>query len=80
MSAPHDRIRAYRERAGMSLDELADEIAKVCGDRPSKAKMSRIETGIQPVPVDLLPALKKITGIPGEELRPDLAAALRGGR
>lgn len=69
------RIRAFRGEA-ISLDNLADLIRANGCDRPSAAKLSRIETGIQPVPLDILPALKKITGLSRKELRPDLAEAL----
>lgn len=57
----------------MSLDQLADRIKKLSRKRPSTAKLSRIETGIQPVPLDILEPLAKITGIPTRDLRPDLA-------
>lgn len=76
--APGSLIRKFRERADdMSLDGLADRLAKQGLDRPSKAKLSRIETG-QPIPVDMLPALAAVTGIPPKKLRPDLAALFRG--
>ena len=65
-------IRAFRERDKISLKGLADLIAAEGYDRPSEAKLSRIETG-QKCPVALLPALEKVTGIPAKELRPDLA-------
>lgn len=66
-------IRAFRAREGMSLDKLADRIATEGGERPSAAKLSRIETGKQPVATDILDPLEKITGIPAKSLRPDLA-------
>ncbi len=67
-----EAIRAYRTREAISLDELANRVHKHGAPRPSAAKLSRIETG-QPVPVELVPTLEKITGIPARELRPDLA-------
>ena len=72
-------IRAIRLAAKQTLDQLADEIATITGKRPSTAKLSRIERGLQPVPLDILPALRKITGISGRKLRPDLAEALADG-
>jgi transcriptional regulator with XRE-family HTH domain len=66
-------IRAFRTNSDMSLDQLADAIAKISGDRPSKAKLSRIETNKQPVPLDMLFAISKITGISRKKLRPDVA-------
>ena len=58
----------------MSLDDLADKIRKAGCDRPSIAKLSRIETGVQPVSLDILDGLSRITAIPPRELRPDVAA------
>lgn len=60
----------------MSLDGLADQIAEQGVRRPSAAKLSRIETGKQPVATDLLAPLEKITGFSRKELRPDLAEVL----
>lgn len=69
------RVRAWRSRAGISsLDDFADRIGERVAKRPSIAKLSRIENGLQPVPLDILPALKEMTGIAASELRPDIAA------
>jgi transcriptional regulator with XRE-family HTH domain len=73
-SSPGARVRAFRKNAGISLDDLADRIKRAGCDRPSIAKLSRIETGVQPVTIDILDGLAKATGIPARELRPDLAA------
>lgn len=62
------------DRGIESLDQLADRIAVFGVEKPSLAKLSRIETGIQPVPIDILPALAAIIGVPASRLRPDLAA------
>lgn len=75
-SNPGARIRAYRRGRDMSLDAWADLIAQEGCKRPSTAKLSRIER-LQPVALDILPAISKITGIPREELRPELAEMLR---
>ena len=66
-------IRAYRKREKLSLDGLADRVRDSGNERPSTAKLSRIETGEQPLPVELVPIIEQITGIPAKELRPDLA-------
>lgn len=66
-------VRAYRVRADLSLDDLADMVHKLGYDRPSIAKLSRIETGLQPVPDTFLAPLVTATGIPARMLRPDLA-------
>jgi hypothetical protein len=72
------RLRASRERAGFSTqDQLCDAIArrgKPLGlKRPSAAVLSRIETGVQPVPINLLRVLPAIIDMPAAEMRPDLA-------
>ncbi len=69
------RIRAARMGAGItSLETFADLIRDSGYERPSGAKISRVETGVQPVPLDILDAVSTITKIPAKELRPDLAA------
>lgn len=75
MGKPKHPLRLFRERSDLTLDQLADRIAALTGFRPSKAKLSRIETGEQPVSADIIPALRTITGLGLEELRPDLAPA-----
>lgn len=70
-------LRARRERAGYSLDDLADRIELTGVDRPSTAKLSRIETGIQPVPTNLLEPLVMVARIPARMLRPDLYKLMR---
>jgi transcriptional regulator with XRE-family HTH domain len=72
--SPGGLIRAFRKRAGISLDELADQIHECGVRRPSTAKLSRIETGVQPVTTDILEGLAKVTRIGRKRLRPDLAA------
>jgi transcriptional regulator with XRE-family HTH domain len=71
------RLRYARVERGFSLEKLADYLAKSAGSRPSIAKLSRIETGLQPVPIDILPGLAALTGIPKSDLRPDLIALMR---
>lgn len=68
-------IRAFRKGQSpeWSLDDLADKVKKLTRKRPSTAKLSRIETNKQPVPVELVGPLSQITEIPKGELRPDLA-------
>lgn len=72
-------LRDFRHNANpkLSLDDFADRIAREGLPRPSAAKLSRIETGHQPVPLDILDAVAEISGIPPHELRPDLARAVR---
>lgn len=69
------RIRSARESAGIpGLEQFADKIRDKGCERPSGAKISRIETGVQPVPLDIIAAVADLTGIPERELRPDLAS------
>jgi transcriptional regulator with XRE-family HTH domain len=73
------RVRAFREDAGLTLDDLADQLKRAGSKRrPSTAKLSRIENGLQPIPTDILAPLAKITRIPVGILRPDLAAMFVG--
>jgi transcriptional regulator with XRE-family HTH domain len=51
----------------MSLEDLANRIGT------TKANLSRIETGKQPISELMLPKLMAETGIPADKLRPDLA-------
>lgn len=71
---PGEKIRAYRAAERISLDAFADRIAEQGCERPSIAKLSRIETGVQPVTFDILDALVTITGIPPQDLMPEVAA------
>lgn len=72
------RIRAARETAGLrTLDQFADRIRDSGCARPSVAKLSRIETGDQPVALDILPVISTLTGMAPAELRPDLAEAMK---
>ena len=77
LKAIGSRLRSSRVGLGFSLEKLADHLAKSAGSRPSTAKLSRIETGLQPVPTDILSGLSELTGIPKSELKPDLAALMR---
>lgn len=66
-------IREYRARAGISLDALAKRVGT------SKATLSRVEAGKQPVSQKLLPKIAEETGIPRRDLRPDLVELLGEG-
>jgi len=71
------RVRKARTDAGItSLEKFAEQIASTSDQRPSVAKLSRIEAGVQPVPLDVLEPVARITGIPVRELRPDLAVLM----
>ena len=72
MSEVQTPIRAWRVAAGHSLEHVCELIEQQGLDRPSAAKLSRIERE-QDVPPEMIPALEAITGIPAKEIRPDLA-------
>lgn len=68
-------VRKWRKQQGLTLDQACDLFPQRGFDRPSIAKMSRIERD-QNVPLDDVPAVAAVTGIPAKELRPDLAELL----
>jgi len=72
MSTELTSIRAWRLKQGLNLEEMCKLISDQGLDRPSAAKLSRIERE-QDVPPEMIPALEAITGIPAKEQRPDLA-------
>lgn len=77
MSNDVTELRAWRNGKGYSLDQVCDLIAAKGVERPSAAKLSRIERD-QDIPLDLVPALVEISGIPFLQLRPDIARMLEG--
>lgn len=70
-------LRKWRNDLGYSLDHVCSLIEQRGLDRPSEAKLSRIERD-QVIPVDMLPAFEAITGIAAKELRPDIAKIFDG--
>lgn len=75
MSEIAKRIRKWRNDQGLSLEKACELFAERGFEKPSTAKLSRIERD-QNVPVDMIPAVAAITGIPAKEIRPDLAEVL----
>jgi len=69
---PKSKLRKWRNDLGYSLDDVCDLIKQQGLERPSAAKLSRIERD-QSIPPEMIPALEAITGIPAKEQRPDLA-------
>jgi transcriptional regulator with XRE-family HTH domain len=68
-------VRKWRKQLGLTLDQACDLFPKRGFERPSIAKLSRIERD-QSVPLDDVPAVAAVTGIPAKELRPDIAELL----
>lgn len=64
-------LRKWRNANNLNLDQACAFFAER-GCKTSTAKLSRIERN-QPIPLDMLPKVAAITGIPARELRPDLA-------
>lgn len=65
-------IRTWRELRKLSLDKVCDLLQQQGLERPSAAKLSRIERE-QNIPVEMISAFEAITGVPAKEQRPDLA-------
>lgn len=76
---PGELIRAFRNRHKLFMEDLADRLRDAGVERPSIAKLSRIENDLQQVPTTLLGTLTRVTGIPASQLRPDLAKLFRPG-
>jgi transcriptional regulator with XRE-family HTH domain len=70
-------LRKWRNGLGMNLDE-ACAFFKERGVEVSTAKLSRIERD-QSIPLDMLPNVATVTGIPAAELAPDVAKIFAGG-
>lgn len=55
---PHAPLSALRQVAGLTLDELAEQIELQTGDRPSRGALSAIERGHRGVSAELLGAIE----------------------
>ncbi len=65
-------LRKWRNDKGLSLEEACQLFADRGFQKPSTAKLSRVERD-QDVPAEMIPAVEAVTGIPAKEIRPDLA-------
>jgi transcriptional regulator with XRE-family HTH domain len=70
------RIRKARKAQRLSMAEFAVLVGRH-GRKPSQPMISRMERGTHVVPVDLLRGFSRVTGLPVERLRPDLAKVMR---
>ena len=70
--AAENPIRKWRLGAKLSLEEACDRFKDSGFDRPSTAKLSRIETG-QAVPIDMISQFVAITGLSAKEISPEVA-------
>ena len=64
-------LRKWRNDRGLNLDEACALLAKR-GYSISSAKLSRMERD-QEIPLDEIPTVQKVTGIPAKELAPEIA-------
>jgi len=78
MSEPVKSIlRQWRNERHLNLEEACELFAKAGFEKPSIAKLSRIERD-QDIPLKMIPAVEAVTGIPAKELCPDLAKMFGG--
>lgn len=74
---PDSPLRKWRNGLGLNLDE-ACAFFKERGVEVSTAKLSRIERK-QDIPLDMLPSVAAVTGIPVADLAPEVAKIFAGG-
>lgn len=77
MSETVSKLREWRNAKKLNLDEACELFVAHGYDKPSTAKLSRIERD-QDIPLEMVPALEKITGIPAKELLPEIAKLFEG--
>lgn len=65
-------IRKWRVDAKLSLEAACDLFAAHNFEKPSTAKLSRIETG-QAVPIDMIEQFVAVTGLSAKEISPKVA-------
>lgn len=65
-------LRKWRTDAKLNLEEACEKFAEAGFEKPSTAKLSRIERD-QDVPIDMIPALKAVTGLTAQQLCPEVA-------
>lgn len=70
-TAAKSRLRKWRNDLGLNLDEACALFAER-GYPISSAKLSRVERD-QTIPLDELPRVVAVTGIPAKELAPEIA-------
>lgn len=70
-------LRKWRNERGLNLDEACGLFA-AHGYPVSSAKLSRMERD-QEIPIDDLPVVQAVTGIPAKELAPEVAKIFENG-
>jgi transcriptional regulator with XRE-family HTH domain len=66
-------LRKWRNDARLNLEQVCDRFAELGFERPSTAKLSRIETGEQNAPLAMIPQFEVITGLAAKDLFPEIA-------
>lgn len=67
-----DTLKAWRDANGLTIPEAATRVGV------ERATWWRWENGIRPVGIDSVKRVASVTGIPANELRPDLVDKLVG--
>lgn len=60
---PHVSLRTLRIALRKSLTDVAERVAEITGDEPTKGALSAIETGVRGVSAELLDALEQAYGL-----------------
>lgn len=72
MTVTDSPLRKWRLSQGYSLEDLSELFGRHGFEKPSTAKLSRIERD-QDIPLEMIGAVETVTGIPAKEQRPDIA-------
>lgn len=72
-------LKSHCEEAGWDLDDVADRVEEITGDRPTRGTLSAVESGARGASSELLTALEQAYQMPAGSLttdyRPRSAAA-----
>lgn len=68
---PHLSIGIFRKALKLTLEDVADRVEEITGDRPTKGALSAIENGHRGVSAELLEALEKAYDIPAGSISTD---------
>ncbi|AUV61603.1 Cro protein [Gordonia phage Clark] len=72
---PHISLKAHRLSLDPTptLDDIADRVEAITGDRPTKGALSAIESGLRGISSELLDALNEAYGFPSGTITTDYA-------
>lgn len=60
---PHVPLKALRIVARITLDQLADELAELLDERPTRGTLSAIESGSRGASTELISAIEQVYGL-----------------